>query len=258
MQVLKRSFLQKQRPAIAMIELIFSLVVMGITLMSAPMLIERASKSSYVTLQQESITAGATQLSMIMTAGWDHSDVNSTSEYIPVLTTQSGAVTSPAIANCTSDNPPGVSSSSGRYCRDSTTTSFYPATAIALDSNHADIDDYNGFSQAINKTVDLYNSETAVSDYIDKNITITSNVYYGVDTPMKKDGTASAGGYDQGITFSNPFRTSSTTTTHIKLITITLTSNNPAAELNTKNIFLSAFMCNVGAPKALESNKVGL
>jgi len=238
--------LHKQRPAIAMIELIFALVIMGITLMSAPMLIERATKSSYVALQQEAITAGATQLSMIMTAAWDHADINTTN-YMPVLTTASGTGASPAIANCTTNTPPGVSSSNGRYCKDSS-HSFYPASAIALDSNYADIDDFNG----TDSNITLYNTENATSDYIDKDITIRSNIYYGIDTPKKKNGTNSTGGYDQGIDFSNPFRTSSPTTTHIKLVTITLTSTNTAAELNTKNIFLSAFMCNIGAPKQLE------
>jgi len=254
MQTLKTISFKKKRPAIAMIELIFAIVVMGIALMSAPMLIDRASKSSYVTLQQESITAGATQLAMIMTAGWDKSDVNSSSEYIPVLTTQSGIAAAAPIKNCTTLTPPGVSSSSGRFCRDASHASFYTATSIALDSGYKDIDDFEGNTS----DVSIYGGENATSDYIDKNITITSNVYYGVDTPMKKNGTASTGGYDQGIDFSNPFRTSSANTTHIKLITITLTSNNPAAEINNKNIFLSAFMCNIGAPSELISNRGGL
>jgi len=254
MQILKATHFQKQRPAIAMLELIFALVVMGITLMSAPMLIDRASKSSYVTLQQEAITAGATQLAMIMTAGWDKSDVNSTVEYIPVLTTQSSTIAGAPIKNCITLTPPGVSSNSGRYCRNASHAAPYPATPIMLDSGYADIDDYNGSVS----TISIYGGENAVSDYIDKNITITSNVYYGVDTPKNVGGGNSAGGYDQTINFSNPFRTSSPTTTHIKLITITLTSNNPVAELNDKDIFLSAFMCNIGAPSDLKNNRAGL
>ena len=244
---------QKQRPAIAMIELIFALVVMGITLMSAPMLIERATKSSYVALQQESVTAAATQLSIIMTRAWDHNDVNSTG-YTPVLTTQSGAVAGAAIPNCADINPPGVSNSNGRYCLNvSGSNSFYPASPIALDSGYQDIDDFNGASS----NVTLYASESSTSDYIDKNITIQSNVYYGVDTPKKADG-SNSGGYKQSTIFANPFRTTSANTTHIKLITVTLTSNNPADELKDKKIFLSAFMCNIGAPRDLESNKAGL
>ena len=240
---------KKQRPAIAMIELIFAIVVMGITLMSAPMLIERATKSTYVALQQESITAGATQLSMIMTTLWDHNDLNNTN-YMPVLTTASTA-----IPNCTGITPPGVSNINGRYCKDiGGSNPFYVASDIKKDSNFSDIDDFNGSSTDIT----LYATENALSDYIDKNISILSNVYYGVDTPMKSDGDPSTGGYDKDTTFSNPFRTSSATTTHIKLITITLTSNNTATELSDKKVFLSAFMCNIGAPRMLVNNKAGL
>jgi len=43
------------RKAIAMIELIFAIVVMGIVMLSAPMLVNKATQSSYVALQQESI-----------------------------------------------------------------------------------------------------------------------------------------------------------------------------------------------------------
>ena len=244
---------QKQRRAIAMIELIFAIVVMGIALMSAPMLIERATKSSYVALQQESITAGATQLAMIMTRAWDHNDVNTT-DYVPVLTTQSGMAATAAIPNCANITPPGVTNINGRYCQDiAGATPFYPASPIALDSGYQDIDDFNGVSSEVT----LYASESSTSDYIDKNITILSNVYYGVDTPKKNNGTDS-GGFKKSTTFSNPFRTSSAVTTHIKLITITLTSNNPISELSDKNIFLSAFMCNIGAPRELVSNKGSL
>lgn len=246
------SFL-KQRPALAMIELIFALVVMGIVMMSAPMLIERATKSSYVALQQEAVTAAATQLAMIMTRAWDHNDVNS-SGYTPVLITQSGAVAGAAISNCAAINPPGVSNINGRYCLDSSGTNpFYSASPIAFDSGYEDIDDFNGKSSDIS----LYASENSVSDYIDKNITILSNIYYGVDTP-KNTNNISSGGYKQSTIFANPFRTTSVNTTHIKLITITLTSNSTSNELKDKQIFLSAFMCNIGAPRKLESNEAGL
>ena len=39
--------IKKMRPAIAMIELIFAIVIMGIVLMSAPRLISTAAKSGY-------------------------------------------------------------------------------------------------------------------------------------------------------------------------------------------------------------------
>lgn len=247
--------LYNQRKAIAMIELIFAIVVMGIVLLSAPMLIDRAQKSSFVTLQQESIAAAATQMNIIMTAEWDHADTNHT-EKAPVLVTSTTG-TNVNACDPTSRKPLGVTHSYGRYCTglSSTTTTFPASTVLATETGEGavynDIDDFNNKSY----NVTIYNSETYATvqgDYIDRNITVSSRVYYGDDIPRLSDGTASSGGYDQNITFANPFRTIITTgTTNIKLITVTLTSSNTASEINDKNIFLSAFMCNIGATKPI-------
>jgi hypothetical protein len=64
------------RPAIAMVELIFAIVIMGIVLMSAPMLISTASKSGYVAIQQEAINEAASQVNMIMGYHWDENNTN--------------------------------------------------------------------------------------------------------------------------------------------------------------------------------------
>lgn len=234
-----------QRKAIAMIELIFSIVIMGIVMLSAPMLIDRSAKSTYIALQQESIAAAASQINMIMTAEWDQEDTNS-SRGAPVLLTGSSV-----ISNCTTDRPIGVTSSSGRYCKDAlaTNTLFLSASALGTDGTEAfvydDVDDYNNQTYQIS----VYNNETYAThqgDYLDRNITIISNVYYGDDTP--RDASNSAGNYQKSTTFSNPFRNVETNSTNIKLITVKLESSNPADEIKDKQITLSAFMCNIGAP----------
>lgn len=240
-----------------MIELIFAIVIMGIVMLSAPMLIDRAQKSSFVALQQESIAAAATQMNIIMTTEWDHFDTNHT-EGSPVLVTSSTNVNA-----CRTSNPftpLGVTHSFGRYCKglSSTVTSFNASTTLGTEIEgpiYNDIDDFNNATY----DVEVYNSEnysTSQGDYLDQNITVASRVYYGDDMPRVSGGGASAGGYDKNTTFSNPFRTTSVNTTNIKLITVTLTSNNQAVEISDKNIFLSAFMCNIGATKAnLYSNR---
>jgi type II secretory pathway pseudopilin PulG len=242
-----------------MIELIFAITVMGIVLLSAPLLVNRSVASTYTALQQEAIAAAAAQISMIMTAAWDHNDTNTTIGQ-PILRTASGlAAVAPLIENCSGNTTMGVSSTSGRYCKDvyATNSNFYTASTIALDSTFNDIDDFNGTEA----NVTLYNSEayaTYQGDYVDQNIIITSTVVYGDDIPRNAGGAQSLGGYDRNINFSNPFRTISGTSTNIKLISVNLTSNNPVSELSNKNITLSAFMCNIGAPKELISNKAGL
>jgi len=251
----REKVLYHNRPAIAMIELIFAITVMGIVLMSAPTLVNRAVQSTNVAFQQESIAAASTQIAMIMTAAWDHNDTNGTIGE-PVLRTDSGATAvPPLIPNCTTDAPAGVSSASGRYCKDlQTNSNFYWASAIQLDSGLADIDDYDNASA----TLSIYNSENydvAKGDYIDQNITMISRVYYGDDVPRRSNGNAHPNGYARNTTFANPFRTISANSTNIKLIQVTLTSNNIAEELSDKQISLSAFMCNIGAPRELISNK---
>jgi hypothetical protein len=246
------------RKAIAMIELIFAIVIMAIVMMSAPMLIDRAQKSSFVALQQESIAAAATQINIIMTAEWDHFDSNIT-EGTPVLITDT---TGGNVNACSTVLPPlvprplGVTHTVGRYCTglSSIFTDFNASTTLSTETGEGavynDIDDFNNQSYNVN----VYNSETystTQGDYLDQNITVTSRIYYGDDLPKLAGGTASAGGYDQNITFSNPFRTIAAGTTNIKLITVTLSSNHQVAEISDKNIFLSAFMCNIGAPKPI-------
>jgi len=232
-----------------MIELIFAIVVIGIIMLSAPMLVSRATQSSYTGLQQEAITAAATQISQIMTAAWDQNDAN-ISEGMPVLQTNSAA-----IAACNTSSPMGVSSSTGRYCNGLTTTAgFFNATTTALLGKEGitfdDIDDYDDS----NMTISTYNAENIVvfeGDYIDKKLQLYSTLSYGDDQPKLANGTPSPGGYKTSMTFSNPFSTKMLNSTNIKLITVTLKSESDSAEIADKEITLSAFMCNIGAPKQL-------
>jgi type II secretory pathway pseudopilin PulG len=242
------------RKALAMIELIFAIVIMGLALMSAPILIQRAVEDSFVSYQQESVAAAAAQINSVMTRAWDHRDVNQTTIGVPILNTTNGA-----IPNCAGTYPPGVTSSSGRYCVDQQDgVTHYNASAIAFDSNFLDIDDFNGFVSTLN----LYNGEsyrTFEGDYLDLNITLTTEVAYGDDNPH--DNAGNIVGYTAPTTtFSNPFSylPAGANTSNIKLINVTLTSNNPVNELADKVILLGAFMCNIGAPKNYISNESSL
>jgi len=246
----------QKRPGIAMIELIFAIVIMGITLMSAPMLISISSKSSIVALQQESIAAAVTQMNMILTAEWDNMDTNATIRE-PVLTTDS------TIFNqCTggATKPKGVTSDSGRYCIGLDGSGPYGASSIGTDGtlgetlSYDDVDDYDGQSYSVT----IYAGDqyaTNLGDYIDKNISITSYIYYGDDTP--RDSSDTVKNYQKYTTFDNPFRHKNPTvgTTNIKLVHVQLTSTNTAEEIADKQINFSAFVCNVGAPKPIINNE---
>jgi type II secretory pathway pseudopilin PulG len=244
-----------------MIELIFSLVIIGITLASAPLLISTSSKSSYLALQQESIAAAVTQMNIIMTSQWDHADTNTTIGE-PTLTTDSTIFNQCPSA---SSLPSGTTSDTGRYCQPlgGPTITYAASNTLGTDSSpgeslaYDDVDDYHNKSY----TVSVYSGDsydTSSGDYIDKDINVTASVYYGDDTPRTTEDVA--GTYGETTTFSNPFRhiNPAVGTTNVKLFSVKLSSTNSAEELSSKDIRLSAFMANIGAPKKFITNELSL
>ncbi len=201
----------KGRKAIAMVELIFAIVIIGITLLSIPMLVNQATQSGYSTLQQESIAAAASDMSLILSRKWDEANTD-TSEDATIITTTSGNFTQTDRNNTESRTY--FTSSGG----------ILSASAISDDGgNLDDIDDANG------KTVEL--AAMGGEDLIDKTITIATTVSYLDDSSTSPIGTSAT-----------------STTSNIKGITITLTSGGTTPELQ-KEIKLNAFSCNIGSYK---------
>lgn len=79
--------LNKFKNGIAMIELIFAIVIIGVTLMSAPMLINQSINSSNIAMQQEAITATASHNGMILTKYWDEAGTLTQDGQSPILVT---------------------------------------------------------------------------------------------------------------------------------------------------------------------------
>ncbi len=221
------------RNAIAMVELIFAIVIMGIVMMSAPMLISQASQSSLQVVVQEAIAADASELGMILTRDWDESGTDETIES-PIL-----AVTNGDLELEMALFPDG--NSSGRRAgtpTGSTRTSFSSiGTELSAtlegafnDGDGDDIDDFNGQSTPLTGT------RYALGDLADVNITINTTVKYISDSPT-------AGTYNSELlTFNNPFDNNVTgVTTNIKSVTSQVSSDN----LDTA-IKLQAFSCNIG------------
>ncbi len=240
---------QIQRPALAMVELIFSIVVIGITLMSAPMLIRQASNSGYVAIQQEGIGEAATRVNMIVGYEWDEADTRDsyagtilqTDTNISELN-ETDIVVDPNGTIRGSGRRQGTPPESYRSYVD-TGGDRYKATEPAdlgletTDVGEDDVDDFGAGGLVTIKASD--------SDYIEKNsIVMATEVAYIDDIP---DG----GSYNVDEIVYNPnFSEVSTVSTNIKRIKVTLTSTSGVKELN-KSIILNAFSCNVGTP-ALE------
>jgi len=213
----------KTKKAIAMIELIFALVIMGIVLMSAPMLIQQSIKSSNIALQQEAIVAAASQTSIILSMHWDENNTNLPAGESPILDVNNvGANFLPAGLSG------GVFGRTSSHAGDILRPSVIGIDTNATDTNETDrmklddVDDYNGQSFGLL----LYNSENTsadVGEYVDTDINITATVDY-----IENNFSAPAAGFSD-----------------VKFITVNLTSNQNIPELE-KNITMEAFSCNIG------------
>jgi len=228
------------RPGIAMIELIFAIVIMGIALMSAPMLISTATKSGYVAIQQESINEAASHLNMIMGYHWDEASADE--RYLdPILHVTAG------------DTDLNESTGTGRrmgtpkeswrsFIRTDGIRNLNASNASTFgfgtgkDGGEIVKDDIDDFS-ATDTPLTLIGSSTDI-DYVDT-INIATTVSY-------IDDNTTAGNYQvSGITFTPNYASSPAGTTNIKHIQVSLTSTSSVEELD-KNIVLHAFSCNIG------------
>jgi hypothetical protein len=233
------------RPAIAMIELIFAIVIMGIVLMSAPMLISTASKSGYIAIQQEAINEAATQLNMILGFHWDENAADET--YLdPILVVDSGD--DELDENSTTGRRSGTPKESWRsYIREDGTRNISASAKSTFgfgsgkDGGESDKDDMDDFSETTT-TLTLIGTSTDV-DYTDT-VSIANRVSYIDDNATYQS---------SSITFIPNYASSPSGTTNIKHIQVTLTSTSGADELN-KTIILHAFSCNIGGYK-LESKE---
>lgn len=209
----------KKKKAIAMIELIFALVIMGIVLMSAPMLIQQSVRSGNVALQQEAISLTAEKISWILSMPWDENkDIIKINNVIPEGLIDTSGNKFPNLRSISDKNASSISSF---------------GTVDANDSTFDDIDDFHGD----NNGLVLFGSATTsdVGDYVDNNVSINTTITYA---DINLSNIHVNGRIYNNKNMSNP--------THIKFIKVNLTPNrNDISELE-KNITMEAFSCNIG------------
>ena len=225
------------RPAIAMIELIFAIVIIGLVLMSAPMLMQTASKSGYVAMQQEGISEAASRVNMIMGYPWDEANVDDNTSNVLL---QTGSSTS----GLTEQNRtigvltvegyrPGTPIESLRNFKAPGNSRLNASSTLSSESDEDDIDDFIG-------TVGLKLAGAGTgADYIESNATIaTSIIYLGDDT--------NESGYSHNSITYIPDFDHPKASSNIKGITVSLTSASTSPSELDKNITLRAFSCNIG------------
>ena len=242
-----RNTLYTLRPAIAMIELIFAIVVMGIVMLSVPQLLSTASQSGYVAIQQEAINEASTKVNIIMGYDWDENNTQDGNR--TVLFTTDGD----AELNATQGPPytrrAGTPKSSYRTFTGHGGLTL-KASAIGKDLDDMnqtdDMDDFNGIGGTL-----LFEENAGASDYIERATVILNSTVSYISDAENDSGTYTNPG-DNNLRFDlNTTAFPAGQTTNIKHIQVRLTSDSGVSELN-KTIILHAFSCNIGTYKLEE------
>jgi len=236
--MMKNSFsLHSLRPAVAMIELIFAIVVIGITLLSVPNLVSLSNRSGYTSMQQEAVATASSDLSLILSRHWDEGNTND-SIGSPILRTNATS-SDQSLYNSDYDVPEreggrtrSFNISSGGYIN-----ATLPADLGNDTGDRDDMDDYNGVVTQVSGAT----ASTQAVDTADKNIKITTSINYVSDV-----GSASWNS-SQNIQYDfNPTGAIPVASTNIKRVNIRLETDATASEVD-KNITLNAFSCNIGS-----------
>ena len=237
------------RPAIAMIELIFAIVVMGIAMLSIPLMLESATKSSLVAFQQESIAIIASHANSMMTYAWDE---NNTVIHTPnnLLTVNTGDLELDGNSTLNQSNQIRTLSAN---------SSAHPISSFGFKKDNTplhnevifdDIDDFDKNTTMLS-IAEEGTQLTTKGDYMDIDIAIATDITYLNDTAIYS-ACSTSGGCAFSKTNTQWGAMPTTQTTNIKLITTVLTSSN----VNQRRILLRSFMCNIGAVQPVIRNGI--
>ena len=218
------------RSAMSMIELVFAIVIMGIAVMTLPLVLTQVQNNNAFAMQQEAILAAKAKMGDLLTYEWDENSYVLGDSHSYVLDVTNGD----AELNATAGTPRRVGHIDTDYRR-----KFFSvprlASVIGADGGDLDdVDDFNGTATIIALTVVTEGAGTL--DYVFNNLTLTTTVAYAADSA------------DYSVTplaFTlNP--DDNQTMTNIKTIEVAV-SGAPST------VRLHAFTCNIGESKLLPS-----
>jgi len=236
------------RPAIAMIELIFALVIMGLTLLSAPLILNMSIQSANTAMQQESIAAAASKVSLILTYPWDEADTTDTTGY-GILNVTNGDPKLNGV-NRLIHNVPATPYIHRSFDTVPKRTAASTPNTFGINNpldatNNDDIDDFHNqirqviLYHAVNETSVLTNNE---GEYLKgANFDMTSTVLYGNDNENYNN---------NAVTHNNPFAPLGVAngTSNIKIIRVNLVNAGATVAVaeHAQSVTLQAFACNIG------------
>lgn len=215
------------KKATSMIELIFSIVIMGIVVMSLPLVLTQVQNNNSFALRQEVILSLKTKLSYILAYQWDQNTYDATADMERVLAIPASAATD---FNDTSIRRKGHILADGRRRLPDDLKAPTVTANFKTDTPNDDLDDFQGTTET--KAI------TALDDFI-FDVTLSTSVNYVKD--ILQNGTYAS---SDAITFLFNPENNVTNSTDIKMIKVTATANGIDAPIS-----MYAFSSNIGQSK---------
>lgn len=165
------------RKASSMIELVIAIVVMGIAMMTLPLMLERTQENNAFAMQQEALLAARTQIGDMTTYPWDDNSLKDNK--VAILDTNASDIEL-ARTSATSPRRVGhVNQDRRRKFFDSNEANNAASTALGPEGG--DLDDIDDFDDGVAKTLIAGETADIGLDYrFDLNM--TTNVAYISDT----------------------------------------------------------------------------
>jgi len=219
----------KLRNGSSMIELVIAIVVMGIAMMTLPLMLTRVQSNNEFAMQQEAILMARTELGDILTYPWDENSTDS-SFNVGILDTNGDSHFNRSPDNNSTRRIGHVKADKRRKFFATPT----PATPSPLGQEGSDYNDLDDFITGNKVLIDSTDTNTTLGYKVsDSNMTISVNyISDNTNYPFTT--------FDFNTTVAG-------TTTNIKMITVTLKNTL----LNDGNITLRAFSANIGANQLL-------
>ena len=163
-----------RRAAFTLIELIFAIVIIAISVISLPMMSQTISEGIDVNMVQEAIFASATELNEAVTAHWDENSIevgmpDSAARVIEIGAFCSNDATSSAFRQM----PGHINQPLHRRCLDSNTTPPSNTSATAVDS----LDDMEHGDRNI--TIGNSGDSTGYKEIYQSNVSVDINATFG-------------------------------------------------------------------------------
>jgi prepilin-type N-terminal cleavage/methylation domain-containing protein len=225
------------RKAVSLIELIIAIVVMGIAVMSLPLILTQTQSNNALALQQEAILSTKAKIGFISSYPWDQNSWDGTGGIFRVLDTSASPSADNAFATADIRRFGHIQTDKRRRLWDVGHANRAPNNEVTAAPNEDDIDDFNNHADDINIT------DPTQMDYIFE-LTMTPEIVY------LRDSLNAGSNYLNTRTIQFDFNAINTETntsrpTNIKMITVRTVSQVG----NDVNVSLRSFASNIGQSK---------